>query len=324
MIDTPRRPAYRDGMAKIFLTGASGFVGSHLARLLVAQGHDVTALHLPGAPLDAIADIAPRMRIIEGDLKSFDCVAPQVSRAVPDVCIHLAWYVEPGKYLDSIENIDMAAATLRLADTLSRAGCKRFVGVGTSFEYDLSIGATHAAPLQESAPIKPNTLYASAKAATFSMLQQLAKLNRFELAWARLFYLYGPGEYPERLFPQVLTKLLRGEPVPLTDGSKVRDYLHVEDVASALWAVAESGVTGAVNIGSGERRTLADIVGVMERLTGARGLARFGAMQARPDDPDCVLADVTRLTRDAGWRPRYTLESGLAQTLTWWKERMSA
>lgn len=79
---------------KVLLTGASGFIGSHLTRQLVAQGLDVTVVHLPGAPLDAIADLAPRIRVLEGDLKSVDRLAPKLVEAAPDVCIHLAWYVD--------------------------------------------------------------------------------------------------------------------------------------------------------------------------------------------------------------------------------------
>ncbi|MFM7787920.1 MAG: NAD-dependent epimerase/dehydratase family protein, partial [Microcystis panniformis] len=152
----------------------------------------------------------------------------------PELCIHLAWYVGSGKQLNSRENLNSFQASLNLFSQLAEVGCKRFVGIGTCFEYDFNLGY-----LSESSPTKPITLYAASKVALLTILQQLAQIAEVELTWVRLFYQYGPMENQRRLVPSVICSLLRDEVVKTTKGEQILDFLHVEDIASAIWAVAK-------------------------------------------------------------------------------------
>src|ERR1041384_1028898 len=223
-IQTILRHAVRPTAVKVLLTGATGFIGSHVARALVAAGHEVQALHRPHDDL-----LAPNFR------------APASSF---DVCIPPAWYVEPGKSLESPLNEQWVDASLRLARSVR---CRRFIAAGTCFEY-----APSDAPLRDSSPTGPRTFYAQSKLKLFEALQKLD----LEVAWVRFFYQYGPFEDVRRLVPHVINSLLRNEPCKLTPGEQVCALLHVEDVAGAVCAVAESQLTGAVNIGSGPPVTL--------------------------------------------------------------------
>ena len=99
----------------------------------------------------------------------------------------------------------------------------------------------------------------------------------------------------------------------------MRDYLHVEDVASAIWRVATSDLTGAVNIASGEPVTIADLATRIGRLLGRPELVQLGAMPYRPDEPMRILADAATLRQRLGWTPRFDLDRGLADTVRWWK-----
>jgi dTDP-6-deoxy-L-talose 4-dehydrogenase (NAD+) len=113
-----------------------------------------------------------------------------------DTLIHAAWYAEPGKYLASPLNVDCLAGTLCLAQAFRQAGGRRFVGVGTCFEYDLS-----AEILTTDTPLRPLSLYAACKAAAYEVLGRLLPAAGVEFVWCRLFYLYGEGEDPRRLVP---------------------------------------------------------------------------------------------------------------------------
>lgn len=294
---------------KTLLTGAAGFIGSHIARQLVRDGHEVHALVRPQTDLWRIADIEPSLHLIRGDLldPSFILHAPSF-----ELCIHLAWYVEPGKYLQSPLNKDWVAASLRLARTLKDAGCRRFIAAGTCFEY-----ATSDPPQRESTPTEPSTLYVQSKLELFHALPSIG----IDFAWVRFFYQFGPYEDPRRLMPVVINLLRRGQEAKLVPGDRLRDYLHIEDVASAVRAVAHSQLTGAVNIGSGERLTVGDIALKIGQLLDRVDLIKLGALPYAANEPMHILADNTKLREGTGWKPRYNLESGLRQTIDWWKNR---
>jgi nucleoside-diphosphate-sugar epimerase len=259
--------------------------------------------------LERIEDLTSSLHLIEGDLLDPAFV---LQPSAFDLGLHLAWYVEPGKYLHQPQKNDWVGASLRLASTLREGGCRRFVATGTSFEY-----APSDSPQRESSPAKPSTAYGQAKLELFEALQSLD----IELAWLRPFYLYGPDEDPRRLVPVVINSLLRGQETKLVPGERVRDYLHIEDVASAICAVASSRLTGAVNIASGIPVTVREIALKIGEALDRVGLLKIGALPYATTEPLYLLADNTKLREGTGWKPRYSLDEGLRQTIDWWKSR---
>jgi len=255
------------------------------------------------------------LHFLSGDLLHSGDLAQPLRSIKPDVCIHLGWYAKPGEYIQASANIDLMAATLKLASLLREAGCRRFVGVGTCFEYD-----TDAGYLSERTPLRPTFLYSAAKASTFMTLSNLP-VTDMTVSWARLFYLYGPFENERRLVPSVIRALLRGDEARCTSGEQVRDFLHVEDVASALWAVARSSIVGPVNIGSGSPVTVARLVTLIGEIAGRPDLIRLGALAQGKGDPRFVCADNQRIQVEASWRPKLDLRNGLRDTIEWWRSR---
>ena len=219
--------------------------------------------------------------------------------------------MEPGKYLESPQNRQWVETSVRFARAMQDAGCRRFVAAGTCFEY-----ATSDEPLRESSPTGPRTLYAQSKLELFNALQSL----EMETAWVRFFYQYGPHEDPRRLVPVVINALLRGQEAKLVPGDRRRDYLHIEDVASAVAAVAQSKLTGAVNIGSGAPTTVAEIGMKIGELIGRPELVKLGALPYSPTEPMHIVSDNTKL-KSTGWKPRYSLDEGLRRTIEWWRAR---
>jgi len=284
---------------RVLLTGATGFIGSHVARDFLRRGHDVHVTLRPASVRRRIRDIESKLRIWEGDM---DALPVEV-----DVVVHLAWYAVPGKYLAAPENRECLEASRRL---LAKAK-GRVVFVGSCFEHDLTLGL-----LREDSATKPITLYAECKDA----LRREVEV-RPNSAWVRLFYQYGPGEDERRLMPAVMLAQLRGQPSKVSTGEERLDYLYIEDVASAIRRVAESRLQGCVNIGSGLAPSVREIVTKIAGLGGRPELIQWGAYQRRPSDPMLVQADPAKL-RSTGWAPRIGLDEGLRQAFDWWRREL--
>lgn len=305
-------------MKTVLVTGAPGWIGSHVTRELVATGHRVLAVARPGEPLDRIADLLARVELIELDLADLRPLEALLRDMRLDIAMHLAWYAAPGRYLNATENLDCLTSSLSLLRLLDQVNCHRTLITGTCFEYDTTL----MTPLSEGSPIYPRHLYSACKHALHVAAEQFQQTRGRQLVWPRIFYLYGPWEAEERLMPYVIRKLLNREPCPLTDGKQVRDYLHVEDVARALCAVALSEVTGAVNIASGTPVTVAEVAQTIGRILGAEDWLRLGALPRPSGDPPFVCADTGRLRTEVSWQPCYNLWGGFEQTVAWWRKRL--
>ncbi len=276
---------------RIAVTGASGFIGAHLVKRLREAGDE---------PL-------PLVRIVledEGELRRW------LDAERPDAVVHLAWYARPRDYLVSPENASSLVLTTRLAEAVFASGCRKLVGVGTCLEYAASDRA-----VVETDALGPVSPYARAKHEAFRRASDLAARAGAELAWARVFHLFGPGEDPSRLVPSVASSLARGEPIDVTAGAQVRDYLHVADVASGLAALAKPGAAGVYNVCSGTARPLRELLLAIGQLRGRADLIRFGARPYAPGEVMFLAGRSDRL-RTLGWSPRFpTLEAGLADAL---------
>ena len=269
---------------KILLTGASGFVGRQIARSLVEAGHRPLLVLRPGGfarvrlePEDA--DIVETPDLFAESAGWWDEALAGV-----DTVIHAAWYVEPGKYLDSPENTRCVEGSLRLAEAAARAAVRHFIGIGTCFEYRLPNDHITA-----DAEVGPVTLYAAAKLSLLHMLQKRFAGSATTLTWARLFYLFGEGEHPARLFPMLHRKLAAGENVQLTSGDKLRDFLDVAEAGAMIAGLVETGQAGVVNICSGKAVTIREIAEEIADRHGRRDLLTFGTATVHPRDPMAVV-----------------------------------
>ena len=268
----------------VLLTGATGFVGRQVLKALDERGARVRVVIREGTQ----CRLACR-ETIESIVTTEDLFAENgywwadTCKGI-DTVIHVAWYTEPGKYLHSAKNLDCLAGTLHLAKGAAQSKVRRFVGIGTCFEYDLTGGL-----LSVGTPLRPLTPYAGAKAAVFTALSQLLPLQGTEFAWCRLFYLHGNGEDPRRLVPYLRTKLGAGEPAELTSGNQIRDFLDVGEAGRMIVEAALSDEQGPVNICSGVPITVRQLAEQIADEYGRRNLLKFGV---RPDnlvDPPCVV-----------------------------------
>ncbi len=270
----------------VLLTGATGFVGRQVLRALGDHGVRVRAVVREGKQ-DQLSDQGAIETVVTTpDLfaESADWWANVCKDKDIDTVIHVAWYAVPGKYLQSAKNLDCLTGTLQLAKGAARVGVRRFIGIGTCFEYDLTGGM-----LSVDSPLRPLTPYAGAKAAAFMALSQWLPQQDVEFAWCRLFYLHGEGEDARRLVPYLRAKLMAGEPAELTSGNQIRDFLDVREAGRMIVETALSSKQGPINICSGIPITVRQFAEQIADECGRRDLLKFGA---RPDnlvDPSCVV-----------------------------------
>jgi nucleoside-diphosphate-sugar epimerase len=268
----------------ILLTGATGFVGRQVLQELGQRQCSIRLVVRAGTTDRIVHKEAIESVITTADLWSEPSQWWAEACRNVDTAIHVAWYAEPRAYLQSPTNVACLAGTLRIAEGASRARVRRFVGIGTCFEYDLSAGR-----LSIDTPLKPSTPYAAAKAAAFLVLSQYLPQQGLEFAWCRLFYLYGDGEDERRLVPYLRARLAAGEPAELSSGKQIRDFLDVRDAARMIVEATLGPVQGPVNICSGTPITVRELAERIADEYGRHDLLRFGA---RPDnlvDPPCVV-----------------------------------
>lgn len=288
---------------RVLLTGATGLIGRQCTAPLTDAGFEVIAASRRGAAV-------PGAEALALDLLDPGAVRAALAEARPTHLVHLAWHDSPQGRWTAPANLDWAAATLTLLRAFAEAGGTRAVCAGSCAEYGWDRPV-----LAEDSPLKPATLYGAAKARAGQLALAGAGAMGLRLAWARIFFCYGPGEPPGRLLGDLVAGLRAGQQVDCTDGLQERDFLHTADIGRALAAILASPADGAVNIGSGRAVPVRDVIETAARLVGRPDLIRLGARPRPAGDPPRLEADATRLTTEVGFRPGFDLEAGLAATL---------
>jgi nucleoside-diphosphate-sugar epimerase len=290
---------------RVLVTGAGGFLGRWSVPALEARGFEVHAL---------------RHRS-DADLTEPAAIDALLARVRPTHLLHFAWIATPGLYWTSPENERWLEAGTYLVRAFFAAGGRRAVLAGSCAEYDWGqAGVCHerSSPLADAAGPAPSA-YAAAKLALSRRVAAIGTAAGGEVAWGRIFFQYGPGEHPARLVPGVVRSLLAGQEALCTPGTQVRSFLHAADVGDAFAALAGSDLVGAVNVGAAEAVSVAALVRAIAAQLGRQDLVRLGARPLPAGEPALLVPDVTRLHTELGWRPRFTLEDGIADTIAWWR-----
>jgi len=299
---------------KVLVTGAAGFLGRAALRALKDADADVVAIYRSEVPAGEYGEVT----WARADLTDTGEIAALCETHAPSHLLALAWYMGPGNQ-QSEENFRWVQHSIDLLFAFAAAGGRRVAFCGSCMEYDWSLETPF---IEDVSALTPETEYGAAKAGLYCMYDKLCGKLGLSGVWGRPYFLYGPGENPRRLAADVIISLLEGREALCTHGRQKRDFLHVDDVAEVLVAMMWSGHEGALNIGSGAAVPLAALIEEIGRQTGRPELIRLGAREARPGDPDLVEADTSRMADVLGWTPRYTLETGIAQTIAWWRSEL--
>lgn len=268
----------------VLLTGASGFVGAQVVKQLLDRGNKLCLVVREGS--ESKLPKSPNIEKIISTKDLFSESSEWWSSAFEGVelVIHCAWYAEPKKYLDSPINLSCMHGSINMALAASKSLVKKFIGIGTCFEYDSSFGY-----LSVNTPLLPKNMYAASKVATYLLMSQIFSQSKTEFVWCRLFYLYGEGEDERKLAAYVKKQLAFDLPVLLTDGLQTRDYLDVYDAATQIVDSAFSCVKGPVNICSGIPITIRDFVNKLAKNESELDLLKFGALENSSNDPNFIV-----------------------------------
>jgi len=292
---------------RAFVTGGSGFIG----RRLLAMAADTPAIEWhAGGRGQRPAGLPASVSWHHLDLMDHGSVRSVFDLVRPTHLLHLAWLdATGGAYWNSPENIPWVEASLHLARAFVATGGRRIVGAGTCAEY----AWTDPVLSEATTPLVPASVYGRSKHALRALLDDYCRLSAVEFAWGRVFFVHGPGEVPTRLLTSSFRAIREGRIAECGDGDRLRDYLHVDDVAAAFTTLLTSALAGPVNIGSGHGTAIRTIVNAVAERLGRPDLVRFGARAATSGDPAMVVADTTRL--GTCWRPAYTVNEGLRATI---------
>jgi nucleoside-diphosphate-sugar epimerase len=308
---------------RVLVTGAGGFIGRASIDPLLAAGFEVHAALSPD-PAAANAQAAasrPEVQVRRADLLDHRAIDALVKAVRPSHLLHFAWIATPGVYGESEANERWLTASQALLRAFRERGGVRAVMAGSCAEYDWSrVGVCNetVSPLAQGAI----TRYAACKIALQRRLQEFSAEHGLSSAWGRIFFQYGPGEPRQRLVASVIIALLAGREALCTDGRQVRSFLHVADVGAAFAALLDSEVQGAVNVGSAERLPIAQLLERLAHRLGRPDLLKLGARETPPGEPALLVPDVGRLRDEVRFRPKWTLDAGLAHTIDWWRETL--
>jgi len=315
---------------KILVTGAAGFIGSHTAERLLAEGHQVTGLDnfdpyydpaIKRRNLEAALG-SDHYRFVEGDFTSAELLDRLLPEGRFDAVIHLAAQAgvrpslaDPLKY--ARVNV---SGLVTLLDALRRHGPHRLVATSSSSVY----GNTTPVPFSEDAPcIQPQSPYGASKRAGEVYCGMYAQLHGLKITVVRPFTVYGPRQRPDMAIAAFARKLLLDQSITLFgDGSSARDYTFVDDiVAGLLGALACPTGFGIYNLGGEHPVSLSELVTALERATGKTARIERAPMQA--GDVERTFADLSRARRDLGYNPSVLLEEGLRRTVAWVREELA-
>jgi nucleoside-diphosphate-sugar epimerase len=307
---------------RVLVTGASGFIGRWSVAPLLAAGYEVHAVVTHAGR--ALSAQLQGVQLHQADLLDATAVEKLLRAARPSHLLHFAWIATPGLYWTSPDNARWLAAGEHLLRGFRSQGGVRAVMAGTCAEYDWTQAGVcnEADTALAGADGVPPTAYAQAKLAMHAALERAGDDRGLSTAWGRIFFQYGPDENPERLVASVITNLLMGREANASHGRQVRSFLHVADVGAAFAALLDASVEGPVNIGSGDRISIADLLGKIAAHIGRPELLRLGARSAPAGEPALLVPDVVRLRDEVGWRPRFSLDEGLMDAIAWWRGKL--
>ena len=295
-------------MKRLILTGATGMIGSAIIREALKQDYDVTCLVRAGSARVANIPQDEHVHIVNCDVSGYKTLELDGSF---DIFMHLAWNKTSVGGRDDVDcqlkNVEYTLDAVRLA---KRCGCSVFIGAGSQAEYGVQ-----SVPLTPGLPVNPESGYGIAKYAAGKFAAMLCSQLSIRFNWMRILSVYGPNDGENTLISYCIRELKAGRSPELTKCGQIWDYLHCDDAARAFLAVAERGIDGKFYpLGSGKGRKLSEYVTALQRELAPAVQVKFGVKDYYPHQPMYLVADVSELEKDTGWKPEIDFECGLALT----------
>jgi len=312
---------------RVLVTGGTGFIGSHLAERLVAEGAEVTLAVEPRASKANVASILGRVRVHGVDLRDGQTVRQLVRECQPSKVYHLAavGVTEPDLHPRLAVQANVIG-TLNLLEALNETGCDCFINTGTCYEY-----GHNNPPMREDQMVDPVNAYAASKSAACLFCTMYDRTRGYPIVTVRPFTVYGPRQSPRALIPQTILSALRGaqglaKDFAMTGGDQTRDFTYVDDIVEGYIraSLSEEAIGQTINLGAGEERPIKDVVLRVLELMSNPVKPLIGALPYRPREIWRLYSDSSKARELLGWQPQVGLEDGLRKTIEWYSEKFKS
>jgi nucleoside-diphosphate-sugar epimerase len=306
---------------RVAITGGNGFIGSCLIRRLLSDGFTCWAVVPEGNSTQRLDDLVPAVQVVRfstpGEL------GPVIAALAPDFVFHMGAIVSNGRTLDGFHSTLQwnLLSTLSLYEALCGSALRRLVQIGSCEEY-----GRQPAPFSESSALDPVSPYSASKAAISCYARMFYNCFALPVVVLRPSVIYGPGQDPKMLIPEVITALLDGRSVDTTEGGQTRDFLYVDDFVQALIQAAMlPGIEGEIfNIGSGSPVTVRSCIELIEELTGRSGMVKFGGRAYSSSEIWEYAPALDRARVSLAWQARTSLQQGLRLTIAAFESALSS
>lgn len=303
---------------KVLITGAGGFIPSHVTRRIVNLGADVYVTTKYNSLIDnvRICDLWDKVTVIEADLRNQDSLK-QIAQIRPDVIIHMAAYNHVGDSFthvaESIESNTLGTANLIEAYD----GYEKFVYTSTSEIY----GFQDSVPFEETMTPFPISPYSIGKFGGELYARMKHHSKNFPIAVLRPFNTFGPYQSPRAIIGEMILKCLRGETILSTEGKQTREFNFVENIVDGfmLTVEKEDSIGKVINIGSGQEIAICDLIKKIHELTESKSELKIGALENRPTEIWRMCAANSNAKEILGWEPKISFEEGLVRTIDWFR-----
>ena len=310
--------------ARVLVTGAAGFIGSHVVGRLVDAGAEVHALTSTVSAVypTRLVRLRDAITLHEGNLIDRSAMDVVAARVRPTHVLHLGAFTHVGKSWQRVDECVQAnvQGTVNLLQALEPLGYERFVYTGTSEIY-----GDIPTPFRESDPVNPISPYSVSKYAGERFCRMFHEGRRWPVVMLRPFNAAGPAQTADRVIPEIIIRALRGEELKMTEGRQTREFNFVEDLADGFVRAAFTpGVEGEViNLGCGASISMRDLAIKVLGLMGDPIVPQFGALPERPTEIWRMECDNTKARERLGWTPTHSLEDGLSKTITWYAAELA-
>lgn len=292
---------------RIFLTGATGFIGKYVLKHLEKEGYNI--LLLTRASKENFSSIisSKKVDIVSGNLSDINKWKNKLIQFKPEVTIHLAWEGIPDYGVKtSIKNLKYG---LNLFEELAEIGCKKIICTGSCWEYGQNQGK-----VSEDLPAKSSDAFTAAKNVLHLLGREIAKENNMQFIWTRLFYVYGAGQRENSLIPYIGKCVKEGKKPKIKTPSTRNDFIYVEDVAKAIVAILEKCTQSTVyNIGSGYSTSIQKIIREICNCYNIGYIQK--SKQLTEDQAINFWADISKIKKELEWGPKISIHEGIKKMI---------
>jgi nucleoside-diphosphate-sugar epimerase len=302
---------------KILITGATGFIGSHLVRKLAKEGHKVCVLVRPASNLWRLEEIKGQVEILSSEISEFEFENFKTQLKDVEIIYHLA-AAGVNQDINSTSQIlnSNIIGTLKILQAAVTLKVTQFIYCGSCFEYG------SGKLIKETCMPAPNSEYSASKTSGWFLTNAFHQRYGLPVFSVRPFTVFGPYESRYRFVPHVIMKSIKNEEIELTSGEQTRDFIYVEDVIRGFLAILNRpGLEGkTTNLSTGKETAIKYLAAIIANYFGSEHLLRFGALPYRQTEIWNLSGDPTNAKSILGWKAKTELADGIEKTITWFEK----